>query len=125
VVRTTILDDTTAANRTAQHWSRQKEVKIKAVVWMWWTDGSSSDIGRVGAAAVYKCGNQWRSRCRFLGTRRMVVFDHNLWAMGLTLDVTIEMRETLPMHSVMMAAVFSDSPTTILLVKHPEPGPGQ
>lgn len=55
----------------------------------------------------------------------MVVFDHNLWAMGLTLDVTIEMRETLPMHSVMMAAVFSDSPTTILLVKHPEPGPGQ
>lgn len=38
VVRTHILDDTTAAKRAAQHWVREKEAKIGAVVWMWWTD---------------------------------------------------------------------------------------
>jgi len=32
VVRTTILDDTTAAKRTAQRWAREKEAKIGAGV---------------------------------------------------------------------------------------------
>ena len=51
---TTILDDTTVAKSAAQRWAREKEAKIKAGVWMWWTDGSRSDDGRVGAAAVCK-----------------------------------------------------------------------
>jgi hypothetical protein len=62
VVRTTIFEDITAAKRTAQRWARKKQAKIGAGVWMWKTDGSRSDDGRVGAAAVCKQGNQWRSR---------------------------------------------------------------
>jgi len=44
-VRTTILDDTAAAKSAAQGWAREKEAKIGAGVWMWWTDGSRSDDG--------------------------------------------------------------------------------
>jgi len=58
VVRTIILDNTTAAKRAAQHWAREKKAKIRAWVWMCWTDGSRSDDGRVGAAAVCKHRNQ-------------------------------------------------------------------
>jgi len=58
VVRTIILDDHTATKRAVQHWAREKEAKVRAGVWMWWTDGSRSDDGRVGPAAVCKHGNQ-------------------------------------------------------------------
>ena len=71
VVRTTILHDSTAAKRAVQNYAREKEGKIGAEVWMWWTDGSDSDDGRVGAAAVCKHRNQWRSCHSFLGTERM------------------------------------------------------
>jgi len=37
-VRTTILDDTTAAKRAAQRWAREKEAKVGEGVWMRWTD---------------------------------------------------------------------------------------
>jgi len=97
-VRTTILDDTTAAKSAAQHWAREKEAQVGAGVWMWWTDGLRSDDGGVGAATVCKHGNEWRCRRSFLGTGRMVVFDAELWAIGLALDVAIEKRETLEMH---------------------------
>ena len=80
---------------------------------MWWTDGSRSDDGRVGAAAVCKDGNQWRSRRSFLGTGRMEVFDAELWAIGLALGETIEKRETLQRHGVKTVAIFSDSQTAI------------
>jgi hypothetical protein len=45
VVRSTILNDTTAAKRAAQCWVRETEAKIGAGVWMWWTDGSRTDDG--------------------------------------------------------------------------------
>jgi len=125
VVRTAILDDTTAAKSAAQRWGREKEAKIGAGVWMWWTDGSRSDDGRVGAAAVCKHGNQWRSCRSFLRTGRMEVFDAELWAIGLTLHVAIEMRETLQKHGVKIVAVFSDSQAAIRRTAHLEPGPGQ
>jgi len=70
-VRTTILDDTAAAKSAAQRWAREKEANIGAEVSMWWTDGSRSDDGRVGAAVVCKHGNDWRPRRSFLGTGRM------------------------------------------------------
>jgi len=89
VVSNTILDNTTSAKSGAQRWAREKEAKIGAGVSMWWTDGSRSDDGRVGAAAVCKHGNQWRSGRSFLGTGRMEVFDAELWAIGLALDVAI------------------------------------
>ena len=52
VVRTTILDDTTAAKCAAQCWARDKEAKVGAGVWMTCTDGSRPDDGQVEAAAV-------------------------------------------------------------------------
>jgi len=73
------VHDTTAAKSAAQRGAREKEAKVGAGVWMWWTDGSHSEDGRVGAAAVCKHGNQWRSRRSFLDTGRMEVFDAELW----------------------------------------------
>jgi len=125
VVRTIKLDEATAAKTTAQSWAREKEAKIGAGVWMWWTDGSRSDDGRVGAAAVCKHGNQWRSCRTFLGTERMEVFDAELWAIGLALGQTIKKRETLQRHGVRMVPIFSDSETTIERAAHLEPGLGQ
>jgi len=113
VVRTTILDDTTAAKSAVQHWAREKEAKIGAGVWMRWTDGSGSDDGRVGAAAVCEHGNQWRSSRSFLGTGRIKVFEAELWAIGLALDVAIKKRETLQKHGVKMVAVFSAAQASI------------
>jgi len=113
VVRTIILDDTTAAKRTAQRWPREQEARMGAGVWMWWTDGSRSGDGRVGAAAVCKHGKQWRSRRSCLGTGRMEVFDAELGAIGLALAETIEKRETFQRHGVKTVASFSDSHTAI------------
>jgi hypothetical protein len=43
----------------------------------------------------------------------MEVFDTERWAIGLTLDETIEKRETLQSHGVKMVAIFSDSQTAM------------
>ena len=124
-VTTTILEDTAAAKSAAQHWAREKEAKIGAGVRMWWTDGSRSDDGRVGAAAVCTHGNEWRPHCRFLGTGRMEFFGTELQAIRLALDVAIEKRETLQVHGVKMVAVFSDSQGAIRRAAHVEMDPGQ
>jgi ribonuclease HI len=55
----------------------------------------------------------------------MEVFDAELWAIGLALDVAIEKRETLQKHGVKTVAVFSDSQAAIRRTAHLEPGPGQ
>jgi hypothetical protein len=107
-VRLTILDDTTAAQTARQRWGRDNESKIGARVWMWLTDGSRSDDGRLGAVAVCKHGNEWRSRRSFGGTGRFEVFDAELWPIRLALDVGIEKRETLQKHGVKTVAVFSE-----------------
>jgi len=56
-VTTTILDNTAAAKRAGQPRAREKEAKIGAGVWMWWTDGSRSDDDSVGPAAVCNDGH--------------------------------------------------------------------
>jgi len=55
----------------------------------------------------------------------MEVFDAELWAVGLALDVGIWKREKLQEHGVNMVAVFSDSQAAIRLAAHLEPGPGE
>jgi len=125
VVRTIILDDTTAGKRTAQPWRIEKDAKIGVGVWMWLTDGSCSDDGRVGGEAVCSDRNQWRSRRSSLGTGRMEVFNAELWAIGLALGETIEMRETLQRHGVKTVALFSDAQTAVRRAAHQGPGPGQ
>jgi len=92
---------------------------------MWWTDGSRSDDGRVGAAAVCKHRDKWRSRHSYLGTGQMEVFDDELWAIGLAVEVMIEKTKTLQRHGVKTVAVFSDSQAAIRRMAHLEPGLGQ
>jgi len=45
-------EDKSTAKSAAQHWAKENEVQVGAGVRLWWTDGSRSDDGRVGAAAV-------------------------------------------------------------------------
>jgi len=124
-VMTTILDNSAAAKSATQRWASEEEAKIRAGVRIWWTDGSRSDDGRVGAAALCKHGNEWRPCRSFLGNGRMEVFDAELWAIGLALDVEIARRETLQVHGVKTVAVFSDSQAAIRRAANLEPGPGQ
>ena len=53
-LKTVILSEDTAAKKEAICWARDREAKVGAGIWMWWTDGSRSDNSRVGAAAVCK-----------------------------------------------------------------------
>jgi len=57
-VKMVILSEDMVAKREAIHWAREREAKVGAGVWMWWTDGSQSDDGRVGAAAVCTHGDR-------------------------------------------------------------------
>jgi len=95
VVRTIIPEDASAAKRAVQRWAREDEANAGVDVGMWWTDGSRSDGGRVGAAAVCNHRDRWRSPCSYLGTGRLEEFDTKMWAIGLTLEETIEKSEIL------------------------------
>jgi len=55
----------------------------------------------------------------------MEVFDAELWAVGLTLDVAIKKRGKLQEHGVKMVTVFSDSQAAIQRAAHLELGPRQ
>ena len=93
VVTTIILQDKSIAKNAAQRWAREKQSRVRVGVWLWWTDGSRSDNGRAGAAAVCKRRNDWRTHRSNLGTGLMEVFDAHLWAIGLALGGTVKRRE--------------------------------
>jgi len=67
-IKMVILSEDTVAKREAFRWAREREAKVGAQVWMWWTDGSRSDDGRVGAAAVCQHGDHWKPFRSHLGT---------------------------------------------------------
>jgi len=125
VVETLILDDKSPAKRATQRWGTEMEAKAGVGVWMWWRDGSCSDHSQVGAAAVWKHGNEWRTPRSYLCTRRMEVIDAELWANGLLLGETVKRRHRLQQHGVRSVAVCSDSQAAIRRVQHLEPVPGQ
>ncbi|MDT7660414.1 MAG: hypothetical protein QOF38_5129, partial [Pseudonocardiales bacterium] len=52
----------------------------------------------------------------------MEVFDAELWAIRLALDVAMEKRDTLQQHGVKLVAVFSNSQAAIRRTAHLEPG---
>ena len=54
----------------------------------------------------------------------MEVFDGELLAIGLALDLAIEKRDPLQKHGVKTVAVFSDSQAAIRRAAHLEPGQG-
>jgi len=98
VVETEILDDKCTARSAVHPWAGEKKAKLGVEVWMCWADGSRSDDGGVGPAAVCKDGNEWRNHHRHLSTGRMVVFDTLLWAIGRALGETVIRRERLQEH---------------------------
>jgi ribonuclease HI len=114
-----------AATREAKCWAREREAKVGAGVSMWWTDGSLSDDGKVGAAAVCKHRDSLRAFLSHLGTGRMLVYDTELWDIGLALRESVKKRDTLQTHGVTKVAVFSDSEAAIRQTEHLEPAPGQ
>jgi len=122
-VKTVILSEDPAAKREAICWAREREAKEGAGVWMWWTDWSRSDDGRVVATAVCKHGDCWKAFRSHLGTGRMEVYDVELWAIRLALRESVSERDTLQTHGVAKVAVFSDSRAAIRRLEHLEPAP--
>jgi len=120
---TVILSDDVAAKREAKHWASQREAKVGVGVWMWGTDGSRSDDCRVGAAAVCKHRDNWKAFRSHLGTRRMEVYDVELWAIGLALRESLTKRDRLQIHGVTNIADFSDSQAALRRTEYLEPGP--
>jgi hypothetical protein len=90
VVKSIILDDKSTAKSAARRWAREKDAKVRVGVWVWSTDRRRSDDGRVGAAAVCKHSNEWRTRCSYLSTWRMEVFEIELWVIGLALGEPVQ-----------------------------------
>ena len=84
-VKTVILSEDTPAKREAIRWVREREAKVGTGIWMWWTDRSQSDDGRVGTARMCKHGDCCTAICSQLGTGRMEVYDGDLWPIRLTL----------------------------------------
>jgi len=93
VRKTIILEDICTAKRAAQHRPGKKEVKVWAGVWMWSSEESCSDDGRVGAAAMGKYGDTWKAGLSYRGAGRLPVFDAELLAIEVVLVETVMRRD--------------------------------
>jgi len=124
-VKTVILREDMAAKREVIRWAREREAEVGAAGWMWWIDGSRSNDGRVGAAAVCNHGDRREAFCCHLCTVQMQVHDAELWAIRLALWESVKKRDTLQTHRVMKVAVFSDSQAANDQTEHLEREPGQ
>jgi len=124
-VKTVILSEEMAAKREAIRWAREREAKVGAGVWVWWTDGSRSYYNRVGAAAACKHGDRWKAFRSQLGIRGKEINDAELWVIGLALRESVNKRDTLQTPGVTKVALFSHSQVVIRRTEHLELGLGQ
>ena len=115
----------TLAKRAAELWARVKRGKAESGVWTWWTDGSRTDDGKVGAASVCLNHDGWTVFRSSLGTRRMKVFDPELWAIAVALRKCVTRADGLRAHGVTSVGIFSDLQAAIRRTVHLYPGPGQ
>jgi len=76
-------------------------------------DGSRSDDGRVGAAALFEHQDGWKAFCCHLCTGQMEVYDAELWAIGHALRGSAKKRDRLQTQGVTKIAIFSDSQAAI------------
>jgi len=67
-VKMVILSDDMATQALMKQWVKEREVKVRLGVWMWWKDTSRSDDGSAGAAAVCKHTDSCRAFLSNLGT---------------------------------------------------------
>jgi hypothetical protein len=124
-VKTVIVSEDRAVRTEAIRWPTDSEPNVGAGVWMWRTEGSQSNDGRGGSSGVCKHGDCWNTFCSHLGTRRIEVYDAELWAIGLVLTESVRKRDTLQTHGVTKVAVFSDLQVAIRQLEHLDLGPGK
>jgi len=68
---------------------------------MWWTDGLRTDYGRVGAAAVCRHRNGWKSVRSHPGTGHVEVYNAELWVIGVALRESVKKRVALHANGTM------------------------
>lgn len=122
-VRTTILGNTSAAKRVAQCCAPDTDATIGAWVCTWWRDGAPSDNGHVGTKMVCKHGIQYRTHNRYLSTGHNDVFDSELSAIRLSLNVMTKKSEPCQRDDVKSVAAFNVPPTRIGGTSPIEPSP--
>jgi ribonuclease HI len=86
-----------------------------------WTDGSRTQDGRVGAAAVHLVEGEWRTCRRHLGTNKEV-FDAEMYALGLALQ---EAQRYTTGWGYTEVEIRCDAQAALQRIKHNRPGPGQ
>jgi ribonuclease HI len=89
-----------------------------------WTDGSRDELGNVGAAAVWRQGNQWTGLKFRLG-RNKEVFDAELYGL---LQATVTVRDEAARwisSGISMVIILSDSQAALHRIGHNGIGPGQ
>jgi hypothetical protein len=112
-VRIIILSKIIVTKREAICWVREKEAKVARGVWLWWTDRSRTEDGKVGAEAVWKHRDGWKSFHSHLGSGRMEVHHGELSAFRLALWESVKKRYILQANGVTKVAVFSNSHAAI------------
>jgi len=121
-VRVVIKQKDEAKNH-AERLSKEKHTKACT----WWTDGSRSDDGRVGAAAVCNHSERggWRALRSYLQKGRMEVFDAEMWVIWITLKEIAKRAERLRAQGVQKTIIFSNSQAAVPRAAHLETGPRQ
>jgi len=108
-VKTVILSDDPAAKIEVKRWPSETEAKVGVGVWMWRTDGSRSDEGRVGAAAVCKLESIAQPSRHWLnGGLPFRVVDHRTRT-----PESVKERDRLHTHGGTKIAVVSNSQAAI------------
>jgi hypothetical protein len=108
VVESLILGNKGTAKSAAGCLAGENKAKVAARVWMWCTEGSRSEDGRVGAAAVLQHGNQWRTSHNDFSTEFMHILHAELLVIGFTLRETVKRRDRLEEYGVKPVAVFNN-----------------
>lgn len=121
-VKMVILSNDTVAKGEAIHRARERDAKMGEGVCMWWTSRSQSDDGIVGVAVLSNHRNGCKTFCSHLGTGRVKVYDVELWAMRLALQVLVGTRIVLQTTGVMGVAIVSESQAVIQRMEHQDPG---
>jgi ribonuclease HI len=112
-----IVEDTDSAKATAETWSTDKGFAV-------FTDGSKSEEGWTGCAAVWKSDDTWQGRKMFMG-RNKEVFDAELYAIWLGLTAARDHQDEWAAVGPKSITIFTDAQAALKRIRNNDPGPGQ
>jgi ribonuclease HI len=122
-----IIEDSACAKATAESWTTpDKGIAV-------FTDGSKSEDGWTGCAAVWKllgnCDSEWQGRKIFMG-RNKEVFDAELYAIWVGLTAARDHKEEWAAHLTehggpRVITIFTDAQAALKRIRNDEAGPGQ